>query len=37
MQITVYAYADPGYAETHGGNFGPEKVEIAEQTVTLVD
>lgn len=37
MQITAYAYADPGYAETHGGNFGPEKVEIAEQTVTLVD
>lgn len=37
MQITVYAYADPAYAMSHAGNFGPDKVQIAEQTVTLVD
>lgn len=35
MQITAYAYADPDYAAANGGNFGVEKVEIAEQTVTL--
>jgi hypothetical protein len=35
MQITAYAYADPDYARENGGSFGPEIVEIAEQTVTL--
>jgi hypothetical protein len=35
MQITVYAYADPDYALSNGGSFGPEIVEIAEQTLTL--
>lgn len=37
MQITVKAYADHTYAQNHGGSFGPEAVEIAEQTVTIVD
>jgi hypothetical protein len=35
MQIEVYAYASPAYAQAHGGNFGVTKLEIAEQTVTL--
>ena len=35
MQITAYAYADPDYAVANGGNYGTEKVEIAEQTVTM--
>lgn len=35
MQITAYAYSDPAYAATHGGNFGGDKVQLAEQTVTL--
>jgi hypothetical protein len=35
MQITAYAYCDPTYAAAHGGNFGSDKVTIAEQTVTL--
>jgi len=37
MQITVKAYADHVYAENHGGSFGPEAIELAEQTVTIVD
>lgn len=36
MQITVYAYADPIYAQAHGNNFGQAKYQIAEQTVTIV-
>lgn len=35
MQITVKAYADANYAQSHGGNFGTASVEIAEHTVTL--
>ena len=35
MQIYVYMYSDPNYAMNHGGSYGPEKVEIAEHTVTL--
>jgi hypothetical protein len=37
MQINVYECADPSYAMSHAGNFGPDKVLIAEQTVTMVD
>lgn len=37
MQITAYAYADADYAVANGGSWGTEAVEIAEQTVTLVD
>jgi len=37
MQITVKAYADHVYAQNHGGTMGPEAVEIAEQTVTIID
>lgn len=37
MQITVKAYADHVYAQNHGGSFGPEAIELAEQTVTIVD
>ena len=36
MQIEVYAYCDPAYAAAHGGNLGSDKVELAEQTVTLI-
>lgn len=35
MQITVKAYADHSYAQSHGGSMGPEAVEIAEHTVTI--
>lgn len=35
MQFYVYMYSDPEYCENHGGAYGPEKVEIAEHTVTL--
>lgn len=35
MQIYVYAYADATYAQNHGGNFGVEAYQLAEQTVTL--
>ena len=35
MIITVYAYADPGYAITHGGSYGTEAVSIATETITL--
>ena len=37
MQIYVYMYSDPNYAMNHGGAYGPEKVELAEHTVTLTD
>lgn len=37
MQLTVMAYADPVFAMNHAGNYGTEKVTIAEQTVTMVD
>jgi hypothetical protein len=36
MQITAYACADPAYAISHAGNFGANKVTIAEQTVSIV-
>jgi hypothetical protein len=35
VQITAYAYADPAYAQAHGGQFGVDKVSLAEQTITL--
>lgn len=35
MQFYVYMYSDPNYAMNHGGSYGPEKVELAEHTVTL--
>lgn len=35
MQFYVYMYSDPSYAMNHGGAYGPEKVELAEHTVTL--
>lgn len=35
MQLEVYAYADAGYAQSHGGSFGASGVELCEQTVTL--
>ena len=37
MQIYVYAYADHEYAQNHGGSFGPEAVQLAEHTVTIVN
>lgn len=37
LQLTVYESADPIYAMSHSGNFGQDKVQLAEQTVTLVD
>jgi hypothetical protein len=37
MQLTVYANADPAYAMSHAGNFGVDKVTLAEQTVTIID
>jgi hypothetical protein len=36
MQLSVYAYCDPAYAQSHAGNFGASKYEIAEQTVSIV-
>ena len=33
LQIYAYAYADHTYAEAHGGNFGPEAVQLAEHTI----
>ncbi len=36
LQITVYASADPVYAMAHAGNFGVNKVTLAEQTVYIV-
>jgi len=35
MQITVKAYASHSYAQTHGGSYGSEAVELAEHTVTI--
>jgi hypothetical protein len=35
MQLEVYAYADAGYAQAHGGSFGASAFELCEQTVTL--
>jgi hypothetical protein len=37
MQFYVYAYSDPNWCMNHGGNYGVEKVELAEHTVSLVD
>jgi hypothetical protein len=36
LQIEVYECADPVYAMSHAGNFGHDKVEIAEHTIDLV-
>ena len=35
MNIYVYAYCDPTYAQTHGGNFGNDKYQIATLSVDL--
>ena len=35
MTVTAYAYCDPGYAQTHGGNFGNAKVQLSTSTVDL--
>jgi len=35
MQLYIKIYSDPAYMKTHGGSFGPDVVELAEQTVTL--
>ncbi len=35
MQIYVYAYSDPTWSQNHGGNYGVNKVELAEHTVLL--
>lgn len=37
LQIYVYMYSDPTWTMNHGGNYGTEKVELAEHTVSLVD
>jgi len=36
MQIYVYAYANPQYHQTYG-SYGPYAVQLAEQTINLVD
>ena len=35
MQIHCVAYADHVYAQNHGGSFGPEIVELCEDTFTI--
>lgn len=35
MQLYLKIYSDPAYMKTHGANFGPDVVELAEHTVTL--
>jgi len=35
MTVTAYAYCDPAYAQTHGGNFGGAKVPLSTDTVAL--
>lgn len=30
MNVYVYAYCDPAYAQTHGGNFGGDKISIVQ-------
>lgn len=34
-QTYTYAYSDPAWCMNHGGDFGYEKVELAEHTVTI--
>jgi len=29
MNVTAYAYCDPSFAQTHGGNFGNDKVQLS--------
>lgn len=36
MQVYFVMYANPTYAQTHGGSFGPAAVELAEQTVNVI-
>jgi len=36
LQIYLYVYSDPEYFKTYG-SFGPDAVELAEQTLNLVD
>lgn len=35
MQLYLKIYSDPSWMQSHGGNFGPDNVELAEHTVTL--
>jgi hypothetical protein len=35
MTVTAYAYCDPNYAQSHGGNFGNAKVQLSTCTVDL--
>ena len=36
LQLTFYESADPVYAMNHGGNYGANKVTLAEQTISIV-
>jgi hypothetical protein len=36
MQVYFEMYANPTYAQTHGGSFGPAAVELAEQTINII-
>jgi hypothetical protein len=35
MTYSVYAYCDPSYAQTHGGNLGNDKVLLATEDIDL--
>jgi hypothetical protein len=35
MDVYVYAYCDPSYAQTHGGNLGNDKYQLATLSVDL--
>lgn len=35
LQLYLKIYSDPAWMKTHGGNFGPDVVELAEHTITL--
>lgn len=35
LQIYLKIYSDPAWMKSHGGNFGPDVVELAEHTITL--
>lgn len=35
LQLYLKIYSDPAWMKSHGGNFGPDVVELAEHTITL--
>jgi hypothetical protein len=35
LSITVYAYCDPAFSQTHGGNLGNDKYQLASMSVDL--